>query len=504
MKSRWFVPLAMLLLLIGSLVRAEAPPPSAASEAPAVTTPPTRAEILSRIAGLLASEGLDPNAAGFVILDITDHPPLQRPDEPRRFPLVYSHNPDLGLSTASVMKLYTTAAALHHLKPEHVFQTRIYADGTLESGTLTGDLRVVGGGDPFLVPERLMLLVQELRRAGLRHLTGRVLTDASAHSAPLRPAGWERRNFERPYSAPLEALSFAFNVVTLDVVAEGPEASPLRVEYAPLIPGVTIQNEARVGGKRNLLKIETKRTPGAMQIRITGTLPATQRFTDYIPVASPSHFFGLALRDEMRRQGITMDSDEVASASGEATGTALLEFDSLPLALLTRSINLFSNNIMAELIYRQMGAEAEGSPGDEAKGRKAVQSALVAMGLDPSALNQRDGSGLTRANQSTAMLTASLLARMALRPDIGPEFVSTLAVNGATGTLRRHLDDDVHYRRIRGKTGFINEVYGLAGYMHTKNGRVLAYCLLMNKVTRPYRDTWDNVIGQILREMADL
>jgi D-alanyl-D-alanine carboxypeptidase/D-alanyl-D-alanine-endopeptidase (penicillin-binding protein 4) len=505
------------LIFIAGSVLAQTPAnkeTATASANPFVTAPntPTTQDYknpvtdhLARIDELLASEGLDSKASGVVILDITGQNPIINLDEKRNFPVVYTHNPDLALATASVMKVFTTSSALHHLKPEYTFHTVLFADGPIIDGVLDGNLRVVGGGDPFLVPERLMLMVRELSVMGITKIDGQVTVDISGHNAPLHPSQWDPANFRYAYSAAVGNLSYSFNVVAMHVFGAGQDKLPARILLNPEMPGYSFVNKVTTSGTRSKLVYDVRDKPeGGMTIVVSGTIPQKAQTSDFFTVPDPTHFFVQALKTELSKQNIAVTDRSISCEALKKSEDPLLSFESLPLAVLTRSLNLYSNNVMAELIFRQMGAEVHGLPGTEAKGAQAVQDALTQMGLDPSNLGQVDGSGLSRTNRSTANLTAHLLARMALRPDIGPEFVSSLSANGATGTLQKHLADDEHYRRVRGKTGYINNVFGLAGYVYTKSGRLLAYCFLLNNVNSPYRDTWDNIFDPLMIEMIEL
>lgn len=440
-----------------------------------IAAPATAGDVDATIRSILRKPGVNPATSGIVVLDV------ETGEE------VFSHNPTMKLTPASVMKIFTSAAALHYLSPEYRFKTEVHTTGPIDGdGVLKGDLVVKAGGDGSMVPEQLYLLARRISERGLRTMTGRLIVDTSRHETKARPDGWPENQFHRAYSAPQSAASYRYNSVSVIIDGVGAIGSRPRITLDPPVGYFDLRNEAKVSSRKgDRLGLSVLQDGDREIVHLTGTIGRGHQATHLRSVHDPARYFGHALLDLLEKEGVTVNRDIVIGPAPEET-TWLTSHASEPLSKIVRILNLYSNNVLAETLLREIGAEVYGTPGTLENGIKAVAKFLEEEGLPVEQITQVDGSGLSHGNDVSARVTVGLLQAMHERFDIGPEFMNSLAVSGAEGTLRRRFESQ-QYRQIRGKTGTVRGAITLAGYLRTESERTLAYAIYLNGVSQ----TWN-------------
>jgi len=412
-------------------------------------------------------------ASSVVVIDVNS-PGSGEPDK-----ILLSINGKTPIKAASLMKIFTTWSALYYLKPEYCFETEIHLEGDLEKGVLTGDLYVKGGGDPTLVPENMFLLTRKIHDKGIREIKGDIFLDPSGHVGPYRQQGWKSTNFHRAYSAPVYNLSYSYNAVSIAVDGTGEPGSKPKVLIAPHLHHLKIENNViiRKKGGRNI-SVSVEKTEKGEVLKVNGTIPPGRKKTVSRCINRPDLFFGQAFRQFLEREGIKITGG-LQEGRIPADSKPIVTYCSPPLSQTISLVNHYSNNFMAEMILRQLGGEKAGFPGSTEKGLAVVRDCLLEMNLDISELEQLDGSGLTRENRTSAMLLAKLLAEIYHHFEIGPEYLASLSSSGADGTFKKRLDDEENYRKMRGKSGLLNHVNNLCGYIQTKSGKTVVYVILL-------------------------
>ncbi len=419
---------------------------------------------------------------------------------------VFAHGADTSLNPASTMKVVTAATALRALGPSYRFTTDVYTDGALDaSGVLKGNLYIKGHGDPTFVVEKLWKLVLDLDLEGIQRVEGHVFFDETYHEPGYALPGWRKReDLERgpSYFATLSALSLNFNTVSI-VTGPGSEtgqAARVRFE-TPAADAVQIVNEVRTGpaGSRRWLEVDREVTSESTIFTVEGSVPVDGDARSFRrTVADPTaHFMG-AFGDMMTAQGITV-TGRFKRGRTPTDADPVVSSVSPPLTSVLMDMNKHSNNFMAEQVLRTVGAEVLGE-GTTAGGLKAVSEYLSSIGVDPSEYDLVNGSGLSReATLRPSVLTAVLLD-MARDEAVGSEFASSLAIGGVDGTLWRRMRDDPG--RLRGKTGTIDGVHCLAGYLDTDGGDRYAFAFMVNNYTtqtRNVRDLHDRFAREMFR-----
>lgn len=404
---------------------------------------------------------------------------------------VYARDAERVLLPASTMKVVTTAAALRALGPAYTFDTDLLYTGDLaDDGTLKGDLYVRGGGDPTMVLERLWKLVRELRLEGVRKIDGNVVFDDDFLAATPGIPGWDKALDVAngpAYYPPLGALSLNYNTVALYVGPGAEVGGPARVEMETPSGTVEIDNQATTGSAhgRRWLEIDRELDGTKTRFTVTGVVPAeseTNRY--YRSVGDATAYFTGAFAALCKQEGIKV-SGHFVDGSTPDDAVLLVRQESPSLGVILQTVDKHSNNFMAETVLMALGAESVGAPGTTEKGLTVVHAYLEDLGLDLEGTSIVNGSGLTRdGGVRPEMLTAVLLDMHADR-QVGAEFRAALAIGGLDGTLRSRFRGDGQVGRVRGKTGSLNGVHCLTGYVDSADGEIYAFAFLVNDIRGP-------------------
>lgn len=405
---------------------------------------------------------------------------------------VFARDADRMMVPASTMKIVTAATALKKLGPSYKFTTDFYADDDVKvrgDGTLPGNLYVQGHADPTMVVETLWKVVHDLKMLGIKKIDGNVVYDEGFLDTNYMIPGWDKQSDidnGPSYFPPIGALSLNYNTVSLIVGPGEAVGKAARTEFeTPAGDYVEIDNHiaTTAAGTKRSMRIErevTDDTPAKLKFTLTGTMPADDEATHtYRTVVDPTAHFMAAFREMLGSQGITITGKHVRGKT-PTDGNLLLEHRSEPLTQILMDMNKSSNNFMAETVLRTVGAEMYGLPGTSEKGLKAVGEYLGTLGIKGTDYTAVNGSGLSRLTRLSPSQFTSLLLDMAHDSRVGHEFMASLAIAGRDGTLGRRLSDDPG--RLRGKTGTIDGVHCLVGYLEAGDGEMYAFSFLVNDI----------------------
>lgn len=383
---------------------------------------------------------------------------------------ITAYNEKLPLNPASNTKLITSYCALKELKPNFRFATRFYTDTTLHNGEIN-NLWVKGEGDPSMVNESLLAMVQSLKNFGLRKINGDIYIDASYFDALDYPG--RQDNNERAYNATTSATPLNFNSAEVQIDGN-------RAHLLPETPYLKLNNKLRIGGKRARVMMNTRSGKSVEIVTVSGRVPArTAPFSLYRNIYRPPDFFGNSLLALFRQEGIAVTGRvKMGTAEGK---TPFWKWESKPLNEIVRDMNKFSNNFIAEQLTKFLGAKEFGAPGTTDKGVEVFKNCLAKTGVDTKNLSLENGSGLSYNNQATAEQLVKVLTAGFRDPQLREDFISSLSVGGVDGTMkRRHLPKELE-GVLLAKTGSLNNISTLAGFIPAEKGRVIAFAILMNK-----------------------
>ncbi len=348
--------------------------------------------------------------------------------------VVASSGTDVAMIPASVQKLLTAVAVLDTIDPAERFATVLLA-GSVVDGIVERDLHLVGGGDPMLAQQRyadaysrqpqlltpIVGFAELLTDAGITRVRGRIVVHDDRYDGTRYVESWPDRYLDESNAGPVGALTINDGFV---------EWEPQRVE-----------------------------------------------------ANDPAVYAGQVLSSTLRAAGIGVDggvrraSADELEALDEIAPTELGRLESAPVAEIVQQMLRESDNNTAESLLKELGYRAEGV-GSTAAGSRVVEAAMAARGLDVSDLAVMDGSGLDRGNQVSCGLLAELLEQ------VGPASVvgEGMAVAGESGTLAHRFVGTEVSGRLYAKTGLLNNVNALAGYVQTLDGNIVTFAQLQNGV----------------------
>ena len=395
--------------------------------------------------------------------------------------IVASLNQGTPRSPASTIKVVTTFAVLDSLGPAYTWHTQALLQGALEDGMLRGDLVLKGGGDPYMTLERWWSFVQELRAKGLRTLGGDIVIDDTAFAlAPEDPAAFDGRPHQA-YNAEPSALMVNFQSVEFRLM---PDPGTRRVDIAatPAPVNLAIENHISLtagpcNGRAARVSFEVPSTEWD-HVVFSGLLSpqCAARSITRVLLSAPSYAFGTFVQ-LWRESGGTFDGT-LRLAAASPTATPFVSFDSVTLAEAVRLTNKFSNNLMARHLLLTLGAERFGAPATLDKGIRAISAWSEERALALSDMEIDNGSGLSRTTRISALELAAVL-RNAYHSRYAPEFVASLPLAGVDGTLRSRLQG-AGPGTVRLKTGHLDGVSGIAGYVTGASGKVYVVVSIVN------------------------
>ena len=441
--------LALLLLLCPFITAADTPLPAPFSK--------------------LAARYKIPESAISIVVQAVDEP------EPR-----LTLNASLPRNPASTIKLVTTWTALDLLGPTHTWNTRVYALGPVKDGVLEGDLLIKGYGDPYLVLEDFWKLLGEIRRQGIRDIRGRLLIDDSHFATDeADPAAFDGDGL-RLYNTLPNALMVNFQSFDFELDPD-PASGKVGIRSVPALPNLRITNRVRpvTGACKGNAPNIIMETDWPEHIIFSGTLPFTCRHYQLPRSAMTAQTYTYGVFKSLWSQWGGTLNGTVGRATVPDGERPVVTWPSRPLAEVLRPLNKWSNNLMSRMLLYSLAETRFDPPLTRQQGTDALLQHLSRRGLDTSVLVVDNGAGLSRDTRVSARFMVDLL-RLAWRSPTMPEFIASLAISGQDGTMRKRLRNRHKAGRMHLKTGSLDEVSAVAGYVHTDDGRIFAVSLLIN------------------------
>ena len=458
-------------------------PRSLASSPPPANPTERSAWLKARLDGILTSPALAGAKVSIMVLDAESGK------------AVYIRNEKNGLNAASNVKLVTSAAALALLGPEFRWKTAVLglvpAEGgraVNPAGELQGDLFLRAAGDPTLTTQDLAELASELGAIGLRRVHGGLLVDASAFDSATVGPSYDEKDESAAFRAPSSAASLNGNAVAV-TITPGPSAgAPARVVLDPPSANLVLAGRVITAAKGPAAPIVQTSDVGNGQTRVIVSgriLLGSEPRILLRRIVQPDLFLGQTFKQILQKRGITIDKPVRVAAAPKDGLRTLATHDSPTLAVVVHELGKRSNNFVAEQVLRTLGGEVMGRPGTWQKGLDAVARYLEGMGIGKGSYTMRNGSGLYDSNRFSAEQIATVV-RSAMRDfRISGEFLASLAVSGADGTLANRMTGSAAERYVRAKTGTLAKVSCLSGVAGAPGQKPLVFSLLMNDVRSP-------------------
>src|SRR5436190_2712448 len=485
-----------------------------AQTAPRPRTTPLRGSLQQRLAVLL------------------DQPPFDRATwniyaQDERGRVLFSRNGDRFSVPASNTKLVVAASATVLLPADYRARSSIYANGTITNGVLQGDVVVYGRGDPTWSERCYSVdtlaagmcdstwtavdaIAESLRARGIKRITGRIVGDGSYFEPLLTHPGWNSFDLNWWYAAPVSGLGFHDNSVDFQI-APGPaiDAPPV-ISWTPDLHMFTFENRARTVASDSSTTIGDNffRKPGTADIWAAGTVSLNRSpWIEGFSLPDPNLYAAGALTASLQRKGIAVEggaastTDSMAYRALRCCGSPLTEYRGRPLPDIVFPILNTSQNWFAETLLKILGRE-RGDTGSWATGLRVERAFLMdSVRIDSTAFSLEDGSGLSAGNLVTPHTFVQLLSYMRHHPK-GAPFLAALPRSGQRGSLLRRFVGTPLEGRVVAKTGSIDRVNTLSGYVEKADGHVITFSIQVNGHDVPTRQMLaqiDSVVVQLAR-----
>lgn len=437
-----------------------------------------RADLGSDVKAVLGDRLLNKTRVGIEVVQLGDTAQGSR--------VVLRHEAELPLIPASNLKLITTSAALDYLGADFKFHTLLVKHGN--------DLILVGDGDPTLGDAEFLRRVgwdvttvfnnwaEGLKKRGITSVEN-VLVDDSVFDENFLHSHWPIDQAHKRYAAQVAAVNL--NANCLDFTVQ-PTGGLVAFSTNPPTHYLNVRNTCQSGGAN---AIWLSRTLGTNNVILSGTCPAPNEVS--VTVHDPALFAATVLAETLSSTGIkvngkvgrdrTVRAALCSDASAADATWSLVAVHETPLTQVIAQANKYSINLYAEALCKRLGFAVSGQSGSWANGTAAVGAFLTKAGVDEREYHLDDGCGLSKENRIAAHAIVSVLQFNYFGPN-KPAFFGSLSVAGSDGTLEKRFEGSDLRGRVFGKSGFVNSVSALSGYLHARDGRWYAFSILMNGI----------------------
>lgn len=425
---------------------------------------------------------------------------------------IFSYNSDTSLIPASVMKAITAAAALRTLGTEYTFITEVRYTGEIrEDGVLKGNVYVIGAGDPYMNGEAIWKMIRNMKNAGVKSIQGNIYFDDSLFGTSLIP-GWDKEVdiANGPSYFPLRSsLNFNTNNIAIAITPGKTIGSKASISLEYPFSLVEIDNQVHTAARNAtpsfsierevLYNTEKPEQLEKMIYHIHGRIPvgANEPWLYYRSILEPQKYFSENFLQILQESGVT-HKGKVDFQTAPALTNALASHISDPLRLMIGDMNKHSRNLTAEALVLAMAAQKQ-QPARTEDGLQTIAEYFTSLGIARSDTVLQNGSGLSPTMRITPSQISAVLIDMIEDPVFAPEYFASMSVNGRDGTLKRRIPQNT--AMFRGKTGSINGVFCVAGYVRANDGDLYTFVFLANDIQRPtsvIRDLQDQIVQVLI------
>ena len=416
---------------------------------------------------------------------------------------IYQTNILRSMIPASNTKLYTTAAALRGMGPDFEFSTKIYLDDSdFSDSTITGSMYITGFGNSVLKEADLDSAVNKIFGLGVRKITGNIVGDDTFFDNLYSREDWitdERSNVSLP---PVSALVVDRNRITINLDASGEIGSKLQYGVTPDLPFIQVDMSARITKFRAYPKIRSQLNSDKIEIQISGGLKkrrSKRYYSVYVP--NPPQYAASLLHKKLNNRGISISS--LPSVDVTPDDAVEIFSSSITLRDLIAQINKKSDNFLAECLFKALGAYFSQEQGNSFYATQAVLTFLQQENIFSDGTAVVDGSGISRFNEVSVASIAGLLENMYFNKDLFTDFYNSLAIAGSDGTLQDRFKNTIVENNFRGKTGTLNGVLAISGYLTTASHTDVIISIIMEfkeKGTKFHKEVQDKIIELTAKE----
>jgi len=449
--------------------------------------------LVSRLINIVNDPFFEQTTLAIDIFDLTDSISLFRKNE------------KLLLRPASNMKLLTSAASLLNLGEDYLFKTDLYHTGVIEGNKLYGDIYVVGGFDPGFTDKDLDSIVTVIKSLGIQELTGGAYGDISKKDSVYWGKGWMWDDDPDPTAPYLSALNLEDNSIEV-FVEPGKIDSPSVVTLIPFTNYVKVENNSITvsSNKSEDYFVTRDWVDRKNTIIIEGTVRKTSvidsaEHTAKINLLEPDKYFLTLLCEKLSSAGI-----EIAKPLSEdilPQNAIYLTSIKRPIDTVLTDLNKESDNLNAEMLIYAMAFKDSGAPACADNGLESIKKLIDSLGFNSDDFSIADGSGVSHYNLVSAELLLELLKYMYYNErDLFGLFYKSLPIAGVDGTLKNRMKNTLAQNNVHAKTGTLNGVSNLSGYVTSNEGHLIAFSILIQNFVKDYSTARDfqNKICELL------
>lgn len=409
---------------------------------------------------------------------------------------LYSRMSSKLFHPASNMKLLTTAAALALLDSNFLLKTVVYSDKTPDKGILNGNLYIKGFGDPLFKTSDLDSLVRLLQQGNITTITGDIVGDISYFDDLYWGTGWMWDDEPQCHAAFITPLTINSNCVTVVVKPGNQEGDSVLISLEPPFNFFTIINLGVTSTDTTIPPLQITRLKRENTIVVSGRLdPYNNEQRNTLSIWKPEIYFLELFKSKLQENGIKVEGK--IAFDTVRTAVILAEI-AHPIDSVLHQINKPSDNLAAENLLKTLAAERFGTPGTAQNGLLIIKNYLASIGVDTLEMILADGSGLSHYNLISPDAIVQLLQTMYRNKLLFDRFASSLPTAGVDGTLKNRMRGTRTFQNVKAKTGTINSVSSLSGYVSTRDNKLLAFSIMTNHFPQDIkilRDAQDRIMG---------
>lgn len=412
--------------------------------------------------------------------------------------VVFEHDSEKYFIPASNQKSFTVAAALELLGPDFRFVTSVFAPAMPDKdGVINGDLRIYGRGDVSISRsfhngddhKAIDALVDRIAAAGIKRVQGSIVGDESYFKGFPIPPSWEWDDLQWYYGAEVSALAINDNAVDLAVLPSS-QGAPCRITITPPAAVYQIMNTCTTGPASAKRTMAIHKQLDRNVLEVSGVLPiGNEGYRGPIALSRPAELFVALLKQRLEARGITVSGESRLLPRGltsDDTPVEVARLESPPLSVIAAKTMKPSQNMYTEVLLWTLGEEIgrrKGGTGDSsALGLSVLKAFLKQASIPDDGILPTDGSGLSRHNLITPAANARLYEFMARESKNPVVWRNCLTIGGIDGTLANRFKGTAAANNVRGKTGTLNQVSALTGYVTTAGGDELVVSVMVNGV----------------------
>ena len=416
---------------------------------------------------------------------------------------IYSHKEEKQFIPASLTKIVTASAVLSTFPQDHKFITKLSSPAPVSGTTLKGDLYFVGDGDPGYVSENMWFLVNEFVRSRIQVIQGDIVVDDHKFDQIRFDEGRDPSRVDRAYDSPIGALSFNWNAVNVFVRPGRTLGEPAKVFADPENLYIKVKNHTQtVSGRRNSLKVSRTSKNGKDIVTVSGGIGVNAKeVVKFKSISQPEVWTGYQLRSFLRNRGIEVRGT-IRKGRTPRGSTTLASSEGKSIASSVRDMMKFSNNFVAEMLTKNLAARKVREEASMKNGVNIINNHLLNLGLKSEDFYISSPSGLSRKNKFRPIDLMKVLKHLKNNFMLSSDYLSSLPIAGVDGTLKKRMRGTAAAGWVRGKTGTLSGVTGIAGYAGRPSGAVYSFVMVYNGRSggvEKANSLFDQIAAQLVR-----